>query len=313
MKPTLWLLGASAAWLVSCKISSDGGSAIRPYFGYQIVDTNNDGVDDLVGAGVNGMAVVDGKTHKARALGIKEPGAWQFAAGKIVTASRETPRVLHVIDFATGKELKSFALSDNIASMLPRDDKSPNLLVVTLIDQHTHLLDLAALTMVEHPAAAATAQATPTSYRPIFCAGMRAECSWDDKTSSDPHVATLVQGINRVSIRIKKPGTRELSAVCFDASSRETAPTMIDPKGYGIKGIELADGRLYVSYLGAVHAFDALTCAPLWQLGLDANYGAPEALQAVHGRVYVTTAGKRNYGKNLVVLDGSSGALLFAP
>lgn len=312
MKPTIWWLGASAALLVSCKISTEG-SSIRPYFGYQIADVNSDGIDDLVGAGVNGMAVVDGKTHKARALGIKEPGAWQFAAGKIVTAGRETPRVLQVFDFATGKELKSFALSDNIASMLPRDDKSPNLLVVTLIDQHTHVLDLAALTLVEQSAASPTTQPTPNAYRPIFCAGARAECNWDDKTSSDPHVATLVQGINRVSIRIKTPGTRELSAVCIDANNRETAPTMIDPKGYGIKGMDLADGRLYVSYSGAVLAFDATTCAPQWQLTLDGEHGAPEALQAVHGRVYVTTAGKRNYGKKLVVLDGSSGALLFAP
>lgn len=88
---------------------------------------------------------------------------------------------------------------------------------------------------------------------------------------------------------------------------------MIDPKGYGIKGMDLADGRLYVSYSGAVLAFDATTCAPQWQLTLDGEHGAPEALQAVHGRVYVTTAGKRNYGKKLVVLDGNNGTLLFAP
>ena len=225
MKPCLhfWLLGSAAALLASCKIAAGSGSAIRPYFGYEIVDVNNDGIDDLIGAGGNGMAVVDGKTHKVRSLGIKDPGAWQYAAGKIVTAGRETPRVLQVFDFATGSELKSFALSDNVASLKPIDDKSPTILAVKLIDQHTHVLDLAALTMVEQSAASPTTQPTPNAYRPIFCAGARAECNWDDKTSSDPHVATLVQGNHRISIRIKTPGTRELSAVCIDANNRESA------------------------------------------------------------------------------------------
>ena len=110
-------------------------------------------------------------------------------------------------------------------------------------------------------------------------------------------------------MRIKQPGTRELSVVCFDGAGRESASVLVDDKGYGIKGIELADGRLFVSYLGGVMAYDATTCKPKWQRqALTA-----EVLQAQRGRLYVTTAGRRNYGKNLIVLDAATGTSLGEP
>jgi len=276
------------------------GSAIRPYYEFEVVDTNGDGIDDIVGASNNGMAVVDGKTFKARMLGIKPPEIWRLLNGKIITAARETPRVLHVVEFSTGAVLKTFQLTDNVATL--RETKGN--VFVQLRDQHAYLLDLTTLRLIEQlPRLPA-----PGPYQPIFCAGARAACSWDDKTNSSPNVVILSQGSHRVSVRIKQSGPRQLSLVCFDASGQQTGPVVIDENGAGLKGIELADGRLFISYLGAVSAYDAATCTLQWQR----QQLAAEVIQAQHGRLYVTTEGRPNYGKDVVVLDAATGVLLVA-
>ena len=311
-KPML-ALTTMAMLLANCHKPSTG-SAIRPFFGFEIVDLNGDGIDDIVGASTNGMAVVDGKTFKARMLGIKPPEIWRLLDGKIVTAARETPRVLQVVELRSGTVLKTFQLSDNVnilqvaGGKTATDAADNNGVRVQLRDQHAYLLDLTRLRLIEQlpqlPVLAA-----PQLYQPIFCASTRAACSWDDKTSSSPNVATITQGSQQVSVRIKQPGTRELSVVCFDSNGNPSAAVLIDPKGYGINGIDLADGHLFVSYGGDVKAYDAATCAPQWQR----QQLAAEVLQAQRGRLYVTTAGHRNYGKNLIVLDAATGTLLGAP
>ena len=299
---------------VSACNNASKGSAIRPFFGFEIVDLNNDGTDDIVGASTNGMAVVDGKTFKARLLGIKPPELWRLINGTIVTTARETPRSLQVVELRTGKVFKTFQLPDNVSSLQLADDATAasaddNIAVrVQLRDQHVYLLDLTTLRLTEQ-VPPLQARAAPALYQPIFCASTRAACSWDDKTNTSPNVATVTQGGHRVSVRIKQPGTRELSVVCFDANGKPSAAVMIDAKGYNIKGLELADGRLMVSYLGDITAYDAITCAPQWQR----QQLAAEVLQANNGRLYVTTAGRRNYGKDLIVLDIATGTLLGAP
>ena len=309
-------LTTMAMSLANCHKPSTG-SAIRPFFGFEIVDLNNDGIDDIVGASTNGMAVVDGKTFKARMVGIKPPEMWRLLDGKIVTTARETPRVLQVVELRSGTVLKTFQLSDKVATLTQPPSTvgesasvSDGSMVLSLIDHRNYILQLNDLTLREQPQAQAQAQpVAPQPSQPIFCAGANAACSWDDKTSSSPNVATITQGSQRISVRIKQPGTRELSVVCFDGAGRESAPVLLDEKGYGIKGIDLADGRLFVSYLGGVNAYNANTCAPQWQR----QELAAEVLQAQRGRLYVTTAGHRNYGKNLIILDAATGTLLGAP
>lgn len=314
--PTIAVRASVAATLAiaffGCRKPSSG-PAILPYYGFEVSDLNGDGIDDIIGANSNGMAVVDGKTFKARLVGIKPPQTWRLSNGNIVTTGRETPRVLQVVEVSSGTVLKTFQLADNVTSLHEAGDKSnsnsaaaeASSVIVKLLDQHVYLLDLATLRLVEQLPQLEARQ----RYQPIFCTSTRATCSWDDQTSSSPNVATVTQGKYRVSLRIKQPGTRELSAVCFDNNGNPSAPLLIDAKGFGLNGIDLDDGRLFVSYGGSVTAYDAATCVPQWQR----QQLAAEVLQAERGRLYVTTTGIRNYPKKLIVLDAATGTLLGAP
>jgi hypothetical protein len=310
-----WYVTAGAAIVATLTVALLGcykpsiGPAILPYYGFEIIDLNGDGVDDIVGANPNSMAVVDGKTFKARMLGIKPPQTWRLINGNIVTTGRETPRVLHVIELASGAVRKTFQLTDNVTSLqVPSSDRAAavaSTVIVKLLDQHVYRLDLTTLQLVEQ---LPQVEVQP-KYQPIFCTSTQAACSWDDQMSGSPNIATLTHGNNRVSVRIKQPGTRELSVVCFDSNGNPRAPVLIDAKGYGINGIDLADGHLFVSYGGDVKAYDAATCDPQWQR----QQLAAEVLQAQRGRLYVTTTGIRNYPKKLIVLDAATGILVGAP
>ena len=132
-------------------------SAIRPLFGFEVVDINGDGIDDIVGASTKGMAVVDGQTFKARMLGIKPPETWQLLNGKIITTARETPRMLQVVELRTGAVLKTFPLLANVVTLRPTNStvldggelRTASNVLVQLDDQRRYLLDLKTLRLIE--------------------------------------------------------------------------------------------------------------------------------------------------------------------
>jgi PQQ-like domain len=277
------------------------GDAVEDFVGrYVILDIGGDSSQTLFVGGFSGATFE--RAWKAGPYGTLSDGvgATHLAVAGDRIAVTDYRLALHVLDAATGKELRTLRLSDRARDMCSPTDARKQVWI-EVADGNNLVVDLDA------------GKAESAAKRPAWCrggashecAGTRAACS-DDRNRAPKQAGfgtDLVFSEGNVSVAVghKEPGTRTPMALGFDASRGAVAwtatipadPTSVsgmpDPSG------DLAEGRFYTSYsLGSqkgsrLVSFDARSGARRWDVEVprgSAGSGV-EGLTATATRVYV--------------------------
>lgn len=285
-------------------------AGVSAYHPFVIVDTNGDGIDDIIGkAALEELSLVDGTSFAARKLDGDAGGHFIVAGDRVISDGYTAPRTLRIIGIATGTIERQVALADKVGALRRADDGA---VLASLVDGTVWRLDVATggLEQVPNPAAPPSAPALPA-----YCAESKATC----EPSETPGEARITQGGQGVIVRVKQQGTHELVVACVDAQGKESAAVVIDPEGFGGVAIDVTDGLALVAFQGLVRALDLSTCREVWQHGDFVETERPfraKSLMAARGRAYVTVLPLVRgipSSARLVVVDARTGALLGWP
>lgn len=294
------------------------GDTVEDFVGrYVILDLNGDSSQTLFVGGFSGATFE--RAWKAGPYGTLSEGvgATHLAVAGDRIAVTDYRMAVHVLDAATGKELRTLRLSDRARSMCSPSDARKQVWI-EVVDGNSQVVDLDA------------GKAEPLAKRPAWCrggashecAGTRAACS-DDRNRAPKQVGfgtdlVFSEGNAAVAVGHKEPGTRTPMAMGFDAVrgvAAWTATIPTDPAS--VSGIpdpsgDLVEGRFFTSYsLGnqkgsRLVSFDARSGVRRWDVEVprgSAGSGV-EGLTATATRVYVP------HWTWLDVFDAGSGKLL---
>lgn len=291
------------------------GDAVEDFVGrYVILDIGGDSSQTIFVGGFSGATFE--RAWKAGPYGTLSEGigATHLAVAGDRVAVTDYRLTLHVLDAATGKELRSLRLSDRARSMCsPTDGRKQ--VWIEVVDNSSLVVDLDA------------GKAEPFARRPAWCrggashecAGARAACT-DDRNRAPKQVGfgtdlVFTEGTSAVAVGHKEPGTRTPMAMGFDATRgaalwTTTIPT--DPST--VTGIpdasgDIAEGRFFTTYsMGSqkgirLVSFDARTGARRW----DVEVPRGSAGSGVNGLTVTATRVYVPHWTWLDVFDAGSG------
>lgn len=290
---------ANGASVVPARIDGD---SVEDFVGrYVILDLGGQTTQTLFVGGFSGATFA--RVWKAGPYGTLQEGLMgtHLAVAGDRVAVTDFRSTLHVLDVATGKELRSVRLSDRAQSVCaPADGRKQ--VWVEVVDRNHQIIDLDS-----GKAEAAARPAWCRSGGSLFhgCAGARASCS--EETKSAPKQpgfgADLVftDGSTAVATGHKEPGTRTPMVIGFDTTSKTVAwSTMVpaDPASFG--GLEnsagdLVAGRFFTTYGlndqkgSRLVSLDAKSGARRWDVAVPRSESGSgvAGLTATSTRVYV--------------------------
>ena len=278
------------------------GDAIEDFVGrYVILDLAGQSTQTLFVGGFSGATFE--RVWKAGPYGTlsEGAGATHFTVAGDRVAVADFRSTLHVLDVATGKELRSVQLSDRARSVCgPLDARKQ--VWVELADRNHQIVDLES---GKSEAAARPAWCRNGARVYHSCGGARAACS--DEARSAPKQGGVrvdllfTEGNTTVATGHKEPGTPTPMALGFDATKKSvtwttTIPT--DPATVGgfFRGAgDLAGGRFFTAYEltgqqgSRLVSLDAKSGARLWEVAVTRSESGSgvDGLAATATRVYV--------------------------